>query len=635
MFRYFAIVWSETDPAQCAAAHRIQCSFQSHPRWRKSYSAKGVRVYLTDEVHPRVQFSLLEHRRGIVVGTLFRRPQEFDDEPSAPISKLSSTESEQIGESRGRLLIKQYWGNYVAVVHDNDNDTTHILKDPTGTLPCLHTKHQGAHYFFSAIQDYLNLGLTRFHVNWPCVAEHVAIGWLSGETHPLHEMDEISRGECITIDGKSDIVGRTLYWDPTSFAAGSPQMEDPRVAAAALRSTVRHCVRSWTNCHTSLIHRLSGGLDSSIVLSAMTRPPCQNQPSINCLTFYGTDISGDERTWAQLAAEHSHRQLRSHLLDARKISLEPMLKCEPTHVPYWLLSHYLRSGAERTLAHEIGATVLTTGEGGDSNFGSLSITAAIDEYLERHGWNLHALKIATRIAAYRDTSAIRVVLGALRRRTFGTQFHDRGNAYQSLETMLTPELKRLIHERGRISHPLLRETPGTPWGFIHRLGILILRPEYYDPYISVDEMQLEHLHPLYAQPIVELCMSIALFTHFFDGRDRGLARFSFTGDVPDAILRRQWKGRGSIISSQLVYYNLPFLRALLLDGILVRERFLDRRILEQTLTNLPTRSNATTSPILHYMNIELWLRQWDSAAKPQPAEPRCDVSTQADVAQLH
>lgn len=135
-------------------------------------------------------------------------------------------------------------------------------------------------------------------------------------------------------------------------------------------------------------------------------------------------------------------------------------------------------------------------------------------------------------------------------------------------------------------------------------------PEFYDPFSAPGQPQADRVHPLYSQPVVELCLRIPLYVHFFNGRDRGLARDAFTSEVPKEILQRQWKDRGANVNEELVARNLLFLRGLLLDGALVREGILDRSAVERALSNTPTKAAADLPVILHYLNTELWVHKW-------------------------
>jgi len=56
--------------------------------------------------------------------------------------------------------------------------------------------------------------------------------------------------------------------------------------------------------------------------------------------------------------------------------------------------------------------------------------------------------------------------------------------------------------------------------------------------------------------------------------------------------------------------NLPYFRQILLDGILVKERYLDRAALEMTLSGQILKGTASVGEILDHVLVEAWLRSW-------------------------
>src|SRR5690606_20996432 len=111
---------------------------------------------------------------------------------------------------------------------------------------------------------------------------------------------------------------------------------DPRSAAIELRRTVRHCVRSWAACHPGLALRLSGGLDSSIVLSCFGGSADSTRELPLCITFYGTNAGADPRRWARLAAQHIGCDIIEVPVNATDISLEAVQSAGPTPAPAML-----------------------------------------------------------------------------------------------------------------------------------------------------------------------------------------------------------------------------------------------------------------------------------------------------------
>jgi asparagine synthase (glutamine-hydrolysing) len=559
----------------------------------------------------------LEREGGVVLGTVFKRCLDPEADTPALHASFDEVESRSIVETQGRRLIEVYWGNYVAFLIERAGGRIWILKDPTGSLPCMHIEHSGVHVVFSCIEDCLALNLVRFTVNWPYVVDYVIGGWINGESRPLYELDQVARGECVEIDSISNrVTRRRLYWTPSTFMQSPQLLEDKTLAAPLLRRTVRHCARSWAACYESLLVRLSGGLDSSVVVGCLGG---QRSAKVTCLTYYGSNPGADPRRWARLAARHAGTDLVEVAVDARHVGLEPLLNAAPTPVPARLVSCYLASGIEREVVRDRAVNAIFTGDGGDSGFGSLSIGRAIDELIQNHGFSVRAINLAEQIAAIRDTTTLRVLIGAVRRRFSGTHLRDDALLLEKFGQMASGEARRTALAYDHYPHPWFRDEANVPWGVIYRLGMLLTAPEFYDPFSVSGGRQANLVHPLYSQPVVELCLRIPLYVHFLGGCDRGLARDAFTAEVPKEILQRQWKDRGANVNEELVARNLPFLRGLLLDGALVREGILDRPAIERALSNTPAKAAGDLPVILHYLNTELWVHKWE----------RCPVSAAA------
>ena len=108
-------------------------------------------------------------------------------------------------------------------------------------------------------------------------------------------VEQVRRGECVELDpaARPVIRSRRFYWDPFAFLHAQHTIEDPGRAAESMRATVRSCTQALSGGHASLLHRLSGGLDSSIVAGCLGRP--STQPRITCYTYFNPHGRADER----------------------------------------------------------------------------------------------------------------------------------------------------------------------------------------------------------------------------------------------------------------------------------------------------------------------------------------------------
>ena len=98
-----------------------------------------------------------------------------------------------------------------------------------------------------------------------------------------------------------------------------------------MRATVRSCTQTLSAGHASLLHRLSGGLDSSIVAGCLGR--ASQEPPIACYTFFTPHGRSDERPWARLAAEHSGFEHLEYPVIPAEIDFADLVRGRPATEP--------------------------------------------------------------------------------------------------------------------------------------------------------------------------------------------------------------------------------------------------------------------------------------------------------------
>jgi asparagine synthase (glutamine-hydrolysing) len=131
--------------------------------------------------------------------------------------------------------------------------------------------------------------------------------------------------------------------------------------------------------------------------------------------------------------------------------------------------------------------------------------------------------------------------------------------------------------------------------------------------------RLEVVHPLLAQPVLELCLSLGVWVLTRGGRDRALARAAFADRVPAAVLARRSKGELTSLYTRTVAASLPFLREHLLEGCLVSAGILDAPALAAMLDPDVLIRRADAAEVLSAAAIESWARRWMTA---RPATDR-------------
>lgn len=617
MLRYLGMVWNETNPQQQETARLIAARLpQLSSVWRQEFQAPGIQVFCAGARSDSSQIHRVADDGGIVIGTLFARNQELRCPAPDETMHFGPSQSTSYVRSRGQWLIDHAWGDYVAFGRDRHSSHKWALKDPTGSLPCLRSNFRGVNLFFSRIGDCMDLQLLRFTVNETFLHAHLMVGSSLQELSPLNEVSPLRRGEHIEFrnDGNDCTSAAKVCWSPLTFTGADALIEDPQVAARAMRNVVKATTGSLASQHASLLLRLSGGLDSSIVAGCLKDAPTSR---FTAYTYFSPTGRSDERPWARLAARHAGCEHIEYPLSPLELDLTLGLRMPPSLEPSPLLSFIQRTSVEQELAARTGATGIFNGDGGDSGFCADSLSYAVPEFLRNHGLAPGVFRLASQVALLTQKSTWTVLTHAIRRRLRGETGTPRARLLAASQ-LVSSELKQDARLTETVSHPWFSGLHRLPWGKIRRLGTLITSPDYYNVAVHPDVEVPEVVSPLYAQPVMELLLRIPIYTHFHQGRDRGLARRAFTEEVPEPILRRLWKDRAPGFHDQLLERQRNFMKETLLEGTLVRHGLLNRALLEEVLSTGPSKNTVYPGEIFRHLDSELWARHWLQGSR-QPA----------------
>ena len=455
------------------------------------------------------------------------------------------------------------------------------------------------------MEDGVRLGLDDFSVNWKYVAAALCYMRLQLHSTALEGVSQVLGGECVELcRGRTR---RSFYWDPLQIA-DSEVFENPAEAAQALRRATRDCVHAWASCYGGILHTLSGGLDSSIVMACLQDAP--SQPRITCINYHSPGSDADERAYARLAAQAAGRELIERERNAA-FSFEPLLHMQRSSVPPVTFLYGLENmRAEAQLAAEHGASAIFSGNTGDQLFYQSRAGFAAADYISRHGIRPALFSIALNAARMDRVSVWNVLREALAHRMFQVPWSARSDVAQ-FRQLLTRDVVDAVQRDDTFIHPLFQHPGQRPNGKLYHAYSLLFAPDFYTPTGRPDDPEL--IAPLYAQPLIEICLRIPTYLLTHGGWDRAAARRAFQHEVPREIITRQTKGGMEEHAKTIFARNLALVRDLLLNGFLVEEGILDRNKLREVLSGNPTRLGAGTVELYDYFAAEAWIRRWRGA----------------------
>jgi asparagine synthase (glutamine-hydrolysing) len=613
VYRYLALIWNPADPGNRAAAHSLIQRMDASPAsWQRALDVEGIVVLHAGLSQGSGETRPLDGAAGVVLGRIFS--QDIRSTEAARRVTFDAAETHAIVTTGGRRLFERYWGRYVAIIRDPRGGEVWVLRDPLGQLPCMFTSCKGVSIVFSDLEDCLRLG-AKFTVDWAYVAGCLANPGIQTRETALNEVSEVQLGERVCFSGGA--IRRSIEWPVFEIARTDPIVRVEE-ATSRLRDATRACIHAWASCYRGLIHNLSGGLDSSIVLSCLKDAP--TQPHVTCLNYFGSGPSEDERQYARLMAHHAGTELVESRLDPSGVRLERLTTIRRSARPGFYLYELEHGEIEGRLAEQQGADGLFSGAGGDGIFYRARADLAVADYLFDHGFGSGLLRAAVDAAQVSGRSIWPLLGKAIRARVLPRRFDPMAEAGRVERTLVNPDVLKSAIRNADFDHPWFtrRATRGVSPGILWHVSTVSLPPAYYTSFGP--EGSPERTMPLLSQPLVELCLRMPSYLLIGSGLDRALARRAFSSELPEATIKRTAKGRVDQYLRNLLDANLDFVREFLLDGILVSRGLLNRQNLDRYLTREQSPADFQYLEILQeHLCIEAWLKR-STGVFPQAAE---------------
>lgn len=597
MFRYIAVATESAAPAAAALAHALTESLNAQPDWQVALKRPRLCVFATGSAAGVNQAYRLHDERGVVLGRLFHR--EEGGVTTERIADLIAA-SEEITTSGGRQLLKHYWGRYVAFFERPDGDLQ-VLRDPSGALPCFILRRQGVSIVFSWLEDVLELlpQIPAPQVDRDGAAAYMAFGDLTGRRCALDGVTQVLAGERVALGHAGQRPGE-FVWSAAELARAPHDMTVVDTMTT-LRDTIGTCARVWAGCYDSILLRLSGGVDSSILASCLAEGRTPSR--ITCLNYHSVGSDSDERDFARLAANMARRELIEYERDST-FRLERLLHAARTPAPYNHLGR-IASSSDAEIARVVGASAMFTGAGGDQLFFEVRQWWPAADYLRVRGLDTGfpaAALDAARLGKVSVWKAMRLAIADRFRRLPPALDHHR-----HFHLFSDAVGQQAQHPAGFI-HPIFVTPSALPIGKLMQVQQLAHPNGYYDPLAR--EAAPELVTPLLSQPLIELCLRTPSFLLTHGGRGRGLVRSALEDAIPIAIAHRRSKGGMEAHVKALLASNLGFVREILLDGELVRLGLIDRAATELALSGGGVGPKSHASEIHLCVGVEAWLRRW-------------------------
>lgn len=604
MHRYIVFVWNTQVAERNALADTLERRLKSRfPNWTCAFRSAGLEVWQAPAKTRAAQAYRLHRNAGIVLGKVFTRESTVDCNPGEEV-RFGERESEKVQFSNGRHLIEHYWGRYVAIVKREHGAEVRIVRDPTGAVPCFITSFRNIDVVCSHLDDCAKLGLVSCSINWDHVAGYLWFDHMVTAHTGLEHVRQVQAGECVSVG--ADFTNAAYYWDPHEVHT-SRTVESRHQAMQELRGVVKYCTNAWASCYSRILHQLSGGLDSAVVLSCLSR--AYGSPDIVCENHFTPDAAGDERTLARQAAQFADVELIEIPIQSSDRSLEHMFEPGKVATPSLMAFVPDTQSIREQLIKSRGVQAVFSGQGGDHLFQRARTRQIAAEYARRHGLRKEILGVISDTSRFTRKPVWSVMAAVLGSGVLRRQVDPYGNLKPS---PLLSDAARDATDLLQVRHPWVDAARHLPACKRQQIFNIIDTQIFY----RVLDRHADIVHPLISQPIIELCLQIPSYVLTYGGIDRALVRQAFEDTVAPAIIARTTKGATTGYFNRLLVRNLPALREYLLSGVLVAERLLDKQRTEAALSEASViQRSDLLFPVLTAFRAELWLRSWISGTQ--------------------
>jgi len=533
----------------------------------------------------------------MVFGRVFTRPSA--DHPIERDTLRDEKHVRAIVDSCGDLLLSERWGQYVAFLADDMHTRQYVVRDPSGGVRCFFLTHEDILTCFTNIEDPVSLGFPPPSINWKYVAGFLIYSRLQIEETGFEGITELHAGARLTREDSCQSVG--YAWNPSKIICDHPKLRFEQASTLAALALSR-CTNVMAAQYRRVVHRLSGGLDSSVVLDALLQSP--SNPVLFCENHYSASApEGDERIYARLAAQAFGISLKEIAFPRNAPALERLENIPVTARPSASLLSFQHDFI-LALAREHGVDAFTNGHGGDQVFCNYSGPLLAADYAIDNGLDSPLLHLIRGIAGNGHHSAWSIWAAIIRHAYAGARYEP---------------MRRLCDNSGPLTNVAREAVPPDyilpawlsqcqnlpPAKLMHVLMIADLQ--------VYNEMTIEHVVAdtpllLAVQPLVEICLRTPTYVLGCNGADRAVERSAFASRLPRAIVNRHAKGDTTRYFANMLSANLRWLRPFLLDGVVAHSGVVERNTLANLLTTQSlVRRNVSTS-LISCLIAEAWVR---------------------------
>jgi asparagine synthase (glutamine-hydrolysing) len=523
-------------------------------------------------------------------------------------------------EEYGLDFINRLNGMFAIALWDAPKRRLLLTRDRVGIKPLYYSLHHGNLYFGSEVKCILAADGSAREPNPTGIDQLLTLEYTASPVTLFKDVHKLPPGSWLTwTDGE---VRQGTFWAPPAqvepFKGTVPEL------AEQLRATITEAVRRQLVSDVPLGAFLSGGIDSSIIVAAMSE--VSSEPPMTFSVGFG-DASYSELQYADVVAKHCGTRHHQELLTPDYLTTLPEV-VKQLDQPIADFSVFPTLLVSRMAREHV--TVALGGDGGDELFGGYD-TYAADHYAAN---SVDRLPRSMRVAIERLARVMPLGQG---KRGIGNQVRRflEGAALPVSWQHMRWAMFLSNDARARLYRPAFRAAVGEQTGELVRTlldgaapdrltnqircDMRLYLPENILPKVDLMSMatSLEARVPYLDNDVIDLALSIPADLKVRGGVRKWILKTAFAGRLPPQILSRGKEGFSMPMKNWLNGAWNGLMHELLNESNLSEEGIFDARYIGELMSQHETGTQNHSHTLWALMVYHLWR---DRYARRAPIE---------------
>jgi asparagine synthase (glutamine-hydrolysing) len=525
----------------------------------------------------------------------------FDKEKGGSFGKK---EFEKLSSSNEEEALKKIWGKYVYIHTNEKSSQWEIVIDLTGQLPFFYYPFSDGNILFSSdIEIIFKIISQKPEYNWSYLCSYLIYGSSSAIQTPFKNIYELPPACCLKITKNER--NTKPFWNPLRVYKTSVFQDGD--AVDILEATLKPWIEPYKNICVSL----SGGLDSSSLVYCLKNIKKEDQTLKAINYFHSSSKASNELVHARKVCEETNIEL----IEFDSSSILPF---DPPEQKQSLAPNKPFSGLIGLRFLEIMSDYVSSndscaffsGHGSDHIFMRPPPKKIVSDYILEKGLKGSKEQLNNIAQYYRDPLFSVLKENAMSLSSYLCSRRLNKRHPKKIQDETPNCLKQAFRQQASpdFVHPIYGDLPRRVLpGKYEQIDLL------YEGLASI-HMDMNPinspLYPYFYEPIVEFALSLPTYVLFDKGYDRYPLRKAVSDRFKTQTVWRRDKSETTGIFQLGVKKNLKYILDLCLEGQLVKQGFIDKEELHETIMMVRNGDCDSIWPFIQLASIEMFVHSW-------------------------